>query len=114
MTGRMTAATWRRAEFESQSEKTFQAWLVELAEAHGWLVYHTYDSRRSEPGFPDLCMVRGRRVVFAELKSQKGRVSTPQQNWIAALGATAVEVYLWRPSDRDLIEATLVTSLRAA
>jgi len=114
VTTRVTAANWRRVEFESQPEKTFQTWLVELAEAHGWLVYHTYDSRRSQPGFPDLCMVRGQRIVFAELKSQKGRVAASQQNWLTALGATAVEVYLWRPSDREQIEETLVTSYRAA
>ena len=38
-----------------ETEKGFQAAVVELARLRGWLVYHTYDSRRSAKGFPDLC-----------------------------------------------------------
>jgi hypothetical protein len=33
----------------------------------GWRVYHTWDSRKSEPDFPDLVLVRDR-VMFAELQ----------------------------------------------
>ena len=46
------------------TEKQFMAQVVELAKLKGWLVYHTYDSRRSEPGFPDLCMVRKGTCLF--------------------------------------------------
>ena len=41
-------------------ESDFQRAVIEMARLHGWLVYHTHDSRRSAPGFPDLVLVQGR------------------------------------------------------
>jgi hypothetical protein len=34
------------------TERTWQDQVVEAATLFGWAVYHTYDSRRSAPGFP--------------------------------------------------------------
>jgi hypothetical protein len=82
------------------SEKEFQAAVVRLAESHGWRVYHTHDSRRSEAGFPDLCMVRRGVLVFIELKSEVGLPTAAQKEWLADLElVTGVVVRLWRPSD---------------
>ena len=89
------------------SEKQFQAQVVELAETLNWLVYHPYDSRRSAAGFPDLTMVRNGRLVFAELKSEKGRVTSRQTLWQDELNFTEANAYLWRPSDWDTIVAAL-------
>ena len=87
------------------AERDFQRQVVELAKLTGWQVYHTYDSRRSNPGFPDLVLVRPPRLVCAELKRQKGRVTAAQREWAEALRACpGVEYYLWRPSDWDEIE----------
>src|SRR6202042_3444903 len=91
------------------SEKVFQGAVIALAERNAWKVYHTYDSRKSEAGFPDLTMARGRRVVFAELKSEDGRLTAPQLTWgelLAGVGGT-VEYYCWRPSDWSEIVRTL-------
>lgn len=90
------------------TERSFQAMVVELASIRGWLCYHTYDSRRSNPGFPDLVMVRGERLIFAELKSRLGRVTREQQLWHHALWAVPqVECYVWKPADWDYIEEVL-------
>lgn len=94
----------------AETEKQFEAAVVEYAKLTGWLVYHTRDSRGSVAGFPDLMMVRGDRLVVAELKTEKGRVSPAQQQWLDALALTchrALGVYLWRPSDWSSIELLL-------
>ena len=80
----------------------------ETAAVCGYLSYHTHDSRRSDPGFPDLVLVHPRRpraespIVFLELKSAKGRVTSEQAAWLGALnqreGVIATLVY---PEDLD-------------
>jgi hypothetical protein len=69
-----------------------------------WLVYHTWRSERSEPGFPDLVMVLpGVSVVYAELKTETGVLTDEQEKWLLALAWTGETVFLWRPSDGDEI-----------
>ena len=80
------------------SEKEFQREVVKIARRFHWKVYHTYDSRKSEPGFPDLVLVR-KRVIFAELKTKAGKVSDAQQGWLTALLKAGAEAYIWKPSD---------------
>ena len=89
-------------------EKDFQRAIEEYAQLCGWAYYQTYDSRRSNAGFPDLTLVRGNRLIFAELKSPRGKVRPAQVEWLARLDQVpAVEVYLWRPSDWPDIEKLL-------
>ena len=84
------------------SERAFMDSLIAYARACGWRVYHDQDSRRNEPGFPDLVMTNGRSVYCVELKARKGRVSKAQQAWLDDLGSsTTHHVRVWRPSDRD-------------
>jgi VRR-NUC domain len=81
-----------------QLEKVFMAEVTKLAGLTGWLYYHTYDSRRSSPGFPDLVMVKPPRVIFAELKSTSGKLSAKQSKWKDALEACpGISYYLWTP-----------------
>ena len=64
------------------------------------------DSRRvSLSGYPDLTMwnVKQKRLMFAELKREKGKVSESQKIVLSELSTLGVEVYLWRPSDWDSI-----------
>lgn len=99
---------YRVALFTSVSEQDFQATVMELAKLCGWLAYHPFDSRRSPEGYPDCTLVRAPRVVFAELKTEKGKATPHQQAWLAALReCSGVECYLWRPSDMDQITAVL-------
>lgn len=90
-----------------QTEKAFQAQVIQLAKAYGWRYYHTHDSRRSVEGFPDLVLVSHKRsparLVFAELKAENGRLTDAQRGWHHALVEAGQEVYLWKPRDMDEI-----------
>lgn len=90
------------------SEKDFMESIVDLARHTGWMVYHTYDSRRSTAGFPDLVMTKHKRLIIAEIKSEKGKTTPAQDQWLETLRtARGVKVKLWRPSDWPEIERTL-------
>lgn len=111
----------------AQSEDQFQDAVTGAMTMHGWRWYHTFDSQRSNPGFPDLVAVRAGVVLFVELKKQDGVESDDQRLWRESLeqvqrsidaqlaswaGVTnprhvLVGVYLWRPSDWPAIEKVL-------
>jgi hypothetical protein len=82
------------------TEARLQQMVIDLARWAGFLHYHTVDSRKSRPGFPDLVLVHATtgRLVIAELKSDTGRVTDAQQAWLSHLGKRH-EVHLWRPAD---------------
>jgi len=85
------------------AEKPFMAQVIKLARLRNWLVYHTHDSRRSASGFPDLVLCRPPRLIFAELKSEKGKPTMEQVAWLDALSGCGVEVFCWRPSDLERV-----------
>jgi hypothetical protein len=93
------------------SEREFMAQIMQLAQLYKWKVYHTHDSRRSQAGWPDLALLRGNRLICAELKSAKGRLTLEQKVWLEALGnVPGVEVYCWRPDDWEEIVEVLKPS----
>ncbi len=93
----------------SYAEKDWAQVVVDYATVQGWLVYRTWNSIHSPAGYPDLTMVRGTRLVVAELKSEKGRLSPHQKVWVAKLENVAgVEVYVWRPSDWPAVRDVLL------
>jgi hypothetical protein len=79
-------------------EGELQAQVLELATMLGCLTYHTYDSRRSREGFPDLVVVHERTggLIFAELKRDGKHPTAAQQRWLDALGRRH-EVHVWTP-----------------
>jgi hypothetical protein len=83
------------------TEAQLQRTIVEAAQLLGWLVYHTYDSRRSHKGFPDLVLAREGRVIFAELKTAKGKVTGDQEQWLKRLQWTVTQAMVVRPGDLD-------------
>lgn len=97
------------------TEATLLTAVRKIARLTGWLTYHTHDSRRSEPGFPDLVLLHTRRhrLIFAELKTDTGRLTPDQENWLAALAETGHEIALWRPTDLDDEIRAVLTGLRA-
>jgi hypothetical protein len=89
-------------------EREFQASVVDLALLRGWKAWHDHDSRRNVAGLPDLLLVRPPRVLFAEIKAARGRLSPSQRTWLDALGrCPGVEVHVWRPGDWSEIEEAL-------
>ena len=78
------------------TEQAFQSHLVKYAKNRGWQVYHTYNSKRCEPGFPDLVLVRNR-VLYRELKSENGRLTKAQKEWIGFLKNAGADVSVWKP-----------------
>ena len=90
------------------TERQLQDTIIRMAELLGWSVYHTFDSRRSQRGYPDLtCVHPEHGLVFMELKREKGRVSTWQTFWLAQLTRAGQRAYLVRPRDIDNVERLL-------
>ena len=96
------------------SEQQFMRTVIELAEFSGWRCYHPWLSLHSASGWPDLVLVRpGDPVLYVELKSTTGKLTTFQRSWLNCLSqALGTEVHLWRPSDWDAIEARLLRHRR--
>jgi hypothetical protein len=90
---------------ELELEKEFQDRVASLARIHKWKCYSVPDSRRATlSGFPDLTLFRNGRLIFAELKREKGRVSPAQKDIMDELAKIpCASVYLWRPSNWDEI-----------
>ena len=101
----------------TMTEAAWQRTVEGIATANGWKWYHPSKPgirangtvRYVVPGYPDLTLVRGDRLLFAELKREgpQGVVSQAQQDWMTALGETAAECYLWRPSDLAIVREVL-------
>ncbi len=70
-----------------------------LADLPGLRCYHTYDSRRSPHGFPDLVIAGEHGVLWRELKRETGRLTLPQIGWLDVLTAAGQDAGTWRPSD---------------
>ena len=96
---------------QEMTEADLQRSVMDLARRYGWVAYHVPDSRRATArGCPDLIMVNEgqTRVMFAELKTAKGKLRTEQVFWIGVLEAAGIEVHVWRPADLlDVIPRSL-------
>jgi len=96
------------------TEAQFQRQVTDLATRLGWQWLHVErmgDSRGvwrtpvSGPlgkGWPDLVLVKGDRIIFAELKAQRGVLTEAQREVLRALRG-----YTWRPSDFNQIVEVL-------
>lgn len=96
------------------TERQFQSMVQVIMRDMGWLYYHAPDNKpihgriqNVKAGFPDLCAVRGGRLIFAELKKELGRTSGAQDEWIDSLRTAGQEVYVWRPSDLPVLSGIL-------
>lgn len=99
------------------NESEFQTIVIDMARLFKWRVAHFRPAMTSKgwrtpvsadgKGFPDLVLVKSWRLIFAELKTDRGRVSTEQQEWLDALPDSCI----WRPKDLD--DGTIERILRS-
>ncbi len=101
------------------TEAEFQAQVIQLAQLHGWDWMHVErmgdkkgwrtPTKGTIRQWPDLTLLRGHRIVYAELKAQKAPPPPAEQkNVLQKLSDVPCnEVFVWRPSDWPLIMETL-------
>lgn len=121
------------------NERQFQAWIIEVAERFGWRCWHVGAPMRPiggnkfvpEPrarGLPDLFLLHDDppRLIFAEVKGEKGTLSVEQQEFLRlarqvaewsnelepgaqgiAVGSKTIGVYVWQPGMEQAIEDAL-------
>lgn len=108
-------------------ERDFQRSVMALAELSGWETLHVRTSMQGgrfltattgtmARGWPDLVLIhRSRqRLLFIELKSDRGRLTPDQSRVLSVLWSLVegparewAEVHVWKPSDWPAIEAAL-------
>ena len=96
-------------------EGVMQGKLHNLAEKCGLLYCHTYNSKRSAPGWPDTVIVRPDEITNTnilylwELKATEGTVSSAQRRWLEALAKVSrIEAAVYRPQDWPIIVEKLL------
>ena len=95
------------------SERELQGVVIDLAHTLGWKVAHFRSVATRRPdgsvrymtpvqadgaGFPDLVLVRRDRILFVELKAQRGQLETAQLDWLGALRFAGAETHVWKPA----------------
>lgn len=90
----------RVAVFAAVTERDWGLQVEVWAKRGGWLYFHAFNSYGSAKGFPDYVFVRAAtgEVVYAELKSESGKLTTQQMTWRDALIRAGQRWYCWRPS----------------
>lgn len=89
------------------TESAWQRIVIAIARVHGWAVGRT-SSAHSDPGLPDLTLVHpSGRLIFAELKSDHAAVPAYQRRMLENLRRAGAQAVVWRPADREAVEAVL-------
>lgn len=104
----------------SMGEGEFLRNVCHLLKLGGWRYTHSRPAidrsgRWSTPiqgdrGFPDIFAVHERRelAIAIELKTDTGKTSTHQDEWLAALTTAGIHAAVWRPKQIDEIAKFLV------
>jgi hypothetical protein len=97
------------------TERDFQKRIETTATMFGWSFMHISESTKrvrrggkylSVPdpacqGWPDLTLAHPRsgRLLFREVKTDKGKLTPEQEQWLRTLAACGQDVAVWRPRD---------------
>jgi hypothetical protein len=99
------------------NETEWQKQVLKTAHTLGWHSMHIGRTGKHQAvgakgtlgtGWPDLVLVKGGRMVIAELKTDASYLTEEQKRVISVLyGVPGIEVHIWRPADFGLIIDTL-------
>jgi len=95
-------------------EAQFKNTVIDIATRYGWFVHHDLPAMnkrgkwathiQGNAGFPDLVLLNSKGVlVFAELKTDIGKVRKTQEQWLERLDLAGVIVQVWRPNQLPVI-----------
>lgn len=108
----------RRKDATQLNEAQFTVQVIQLARLFGWKVAHFRPAMTKHgwrtavsgdgAGFPDLVLVKGRTILFWELKVKPNTASVAQGEWIDALRRAGVTAQVLYPEQWDWIQATLM------
>ena len=102
------------------NEQQLQHFIRETALTGGWKYNHFSDSRKDvgggkmvgDPdaeGFPDLILIKDEQLLAWELKSEKGKLTDAQNDWLFAFeNVQKVRSDVVRPRDQDYVLKTLL------
>jgi hypothetical protein len=97
------------------TESEWQKQVLKSAHTLGWQSMHIGRTGKHQAvgakgtmgtGWPDLVLVKGGRIIFAELKSATGGINAEQRTVLMALQNVG-EVHIWRPQDFGQVLDTL-------
>ena len=100
------------------TEAAWQAAIIELAQLFGWHIAAFRPAQTNKgwrtpvaadgQGWPDLTLVHPELgVIFAELKTDRGRLAPHQLEWRDRLTASGARWECWRPRDAPAVAAVL-------
>lgn len=101
------------------TEAEWQASVVDLARILGWRHMHArrsigkgsrWTTATNVTGWPDLVLwsERQQRVIFAELKTDTGKLTTEQVEVLRSLRTAGAECHVWRPAQLKDIRDILI------
>lgn len=94
---RLNAA--QAAQAARMSEAGLMLAIRRLTRIMGHRVYHTARSDRSDKGFPDLVIAAAGGIMYRELKTETGKLTCEQLDWLCDLRAAGADADVWRPGD---------------
>jgi hypothetical protein len=104
-------SVYRATVAAAMSEDDLEEAVRDLCAVHGVVRVHHRDSRGTTAGWPDDALLGPRGAVFAELKTERGRVSRAQEAMHERMRAAGLTVVVWRPS--DLLSGRIADTIRS-
>lgn len=91
------------------TEADLQATVTGICDLRRLDWYHVRVSKGMRPGWPDLVIIGPGKLLYRELKSERGSVTPDQRAVGAKLTAAGCDWAVWRP--RDLVSGVIPDAL---